>query len=56
MDSRKGCVKLKKRYEEAEMEIIELKLADVITASGGGLAGGDFNVGNEDSFAGGGIK
>ena len=56
MDRRKGCVKVKKEYEEAKIEIIELKLADVITTSGGGLAGGDFNVENEDSFAGGGIK
>lgn len=47
---------MKKRYEEAKIEIIELNLVDVITASGGGLAGGDFNVENEDSFAGGGIK
>ena len=48
---------MKEKYEEAKIEIMELKLADVITTSGGGgLAGGDFNVENEDSFAGGGIK
>ena len=48
---------MKKRYEEAEIEIIEWKLADVITTSGGGgLAGGNWDVENEDSFAGGGIK
>jgi molybdopterin biosynthesis enzyme MoaB len=48
---------VKEKYEEAKIEIIELRVADVITTSGGGgLAGGDFNVENEDSFAGGGIK
>lgn len=48
---------MKKRYEQAEIEIIELKLADVITTSGGGgLTGDDWNGENEDSFAGGGIK
>lgn len=46
---------MKKEYEKANIEIIELKLDDVIATSGG-LAGGDFNVENEDTFAGGGIK
>lgn len=55
MNSRKGCVKVKKEYEKANIEIIESKLDDVIATSGG-LVGGDFNADNEDTFAGGGIK
>lgn len=45
---------MKKKYEKANIEIIELELDDVIKTSG--LTNGNDWTVDEDTFAGGGIK
>ena len=51
---------MKKRYEEANIEIIEWKNEDIIVTSGGLSDSGDINIGDgtetDDTISGGGLK